>query len=224
MTHLKSVLQTIHHQPFSILDTEIPVSSYHPVDLSITNAELNSIDITNPTACQRYIETVLARTNGLVAYGGYQEKRNLYANADRFLEGEARDIHLGIDFWCKAGTKVMTPLQGKVHSFKNNSDRGNYGPTIILEHLINEDRFYSLYGHLSVASLEDLYIGKPFEQGQVLGYLGDTPINVNYAPHLHFQLIIAIQYFQGDYPGVCNAQDLKFYQGNCPDPNLLLGF
>jgi len=147
---------------------------------------------------------------------------NLYLSADRFSMGEYRSIHLGIDFWCTAGTKVLTPIKGIVHSFKNNADSGNYGPTIILKHMVKDVTFYSLYGHLSLESLEDLYIGKQFDKGILLATLGDTPINVNYAPHLHFQLIADIGNFEGDYPGVCSDSDLSFYQNNCPDPNLLL--
>ena len=201
------------------LDGKIPVEKYCPIDLSVKNKDLTNVALSNPEACQRYIDLVLKRNNANVAYGGYLEKRNLYADTTRFSEGEVRDIHLGVDFWCKAGTKVMVPITGTVHSFKNNADRGNYGPTIILEHqLPNRERFYTLYGHLSVESLEVLHKGKPFKRGDVLGHLGTTDINVNYAPHLHFQLILDLEGHQGDYPGVCNDKKVGFYQQNCPNP------
>ena len=129
---------------------------------------------------------------------------------------------MGIDFWCKAETKVVVPIDGKVYGFKNNDDIGNYGPTIILEHQLSDMVFYSLYGHLSIASLNDLYIGKQFKKGAILATLGATEINVNYAPHLHFQIIDKIDNYRGDYPGVCNSIDLEFYKTNCPDPNYLL--
>lgn len=221
--NLQKLLNTISEESISILDASIPFSKYHPVDLSSTNKELETIDITNPQQCQTYIESVLSKVNGTVAYGGYLEKRNLYSTADRFSIGAPRSIHLGIDFWCAAGTKVLTPIKGIVHSFMNNSDSGNYGPTIILQHRVDTITFHSLYGHLSLESLEDLYEGKQFDKGTLLATLGDTPINVNYAPHLHFQLIDDIQNFEGDYPGVCTDSDLNFYQNNCPDPSLLLG-
>lgn len=217
------VLKTISEIPISILDASIPISKYEPIDLSSSNIELSEVDITNPVECQSYIDLVLSRKNGFVAYGGYLEKRNLYANTDRFSEGESRNIHLGMDFWCAAGTKVVMPLNGVVHSFKNNSDYGNYGPTIIIQHQIQHTTYYSLYGHLSIESLNDLYLGKTFNRGEVFAALGDTPINVNYAPHLHFQLILDIKDYQGDYPGVCSQADLDFYKNNCPAPNLLLG-
>jgi murein DD-endopeptidase MepM/ murein hydrolase activator NlpD len=152
------------------------------------------------------------------------EKRNLYADKKGFNSNKEtqRNIHLGVDYWCAAGTKVLTPIQGKVHSFKDNAIVGDYGPTIILEHNLAGERFYTLYGHLSRASLDSLYIGKTFTAGTVLGYLGTADINVNYAPHLHFQVIRDVQGNIGDYPGVCSQDNLAFYQENCPDPNLLL--
>jgi hypothetical protein len=52
--------------------------------------------------------------------------------------------------------------------------------------------------------------------------LGLPPINGDYAPHLHFQIIIDMENKKGDYPGVCSSKTLAFYLQNCPDPNLLL--
>jgi hypothetical protein len=52
--------------------------------------------------------------------------------------------------------------------------------------------------------------------------LGDTSVNGDYPPHLHFQIIKDIQGYQGDYPGVSSKKDLDFYRNNCPNPNTLL--
>ena len=206
-----------------ILDDAIPIQAYTRLDLSNSNPELNSIDITKHHQCQDYIDCVLTRNNALVAYGGYLEKRNLYSNKSNFTaNGSRRNIHLGIDFWAAAGTTVMTPANGEVHSFQNNAAEGDYGPTIILKHDLNGSVFHTLYGHLSVASIDHLYEGKKFKKGEVLATLGTPDINVNYAPHLHFQLIIDLEGKKGDYPGVCSEEMLDFYQKNCPDPNLLL--
>ena len=82
--------------------------------------------------------------------------------------------------------------------------------------------FYTLYGHLSLKSISHLKVGMAFKQGELLGDLGGANINGDYPPHLHFQIIKDLQNFNGDYPGVCNKNDLGFYLRNCPDPNLLL--
>lgn len=208
----------------NVMDTSIPRTSYCKLDLSTANKELEGIDITSPEDCQGYIDKVLNRNNAQVAFGGYLEKRALYAQSERFIATGERNIHLGVDFWCSAGTQVVAPIAGKVHSFKNNSDKGNYGPTIILQHELHELTFYTLYGHLSLESLDGLCIEKRFNAGEILGTLGTPDVNVHYAPHLHFQIIMDLEGYSGDYPGVCAQNDFDFYRKNCPDPNLLLKF
>ena len=212
-----------HSVPISILDASIPTSRYCPLDLSSDNKDLEGIRISNADECQKYILKVLKRNNALVAYGGYLEKRNLYEASDRFKEGKQRNIHLGVDFWCEAGTAVLAPIDGKIHSFANNEDFGNYGPTIILEHEYPGGIFYSLYGHLSLSSLEGLSLNQDIKKGQDFATLGTPDINVGYAPHLHFQVILDIGAYKGDYPGVCAADELAFYKNNCPDPKPFLG-
>jgi len=207
-----------------ILDTVIPIHEYVPLDLSKKNKQLLGLAITNYNICQNYIDKVLKRKKGTVAYGGYLEERNLYNDKERFssISNPVRNIHLGIDFWCAAGTKVNVPLNGTVHSFKNNNVVGDYGPTILLKHILGNYSFYTLYGHLSLDSLDKLFVGKKFKAGETLGRLGTPDINVNYAPHLHFQIIRSLGGNHGDYPGVCAKEQLHFYHENCPDPNFLL--
>ena len=99
---------------------------------------------------------------------------------------------------------------------------GDYGPTIILEHEIEGFTFYTLYGHLSLESLEGKSVGQIVKKGQKIAELGKPPINGDYAPHLHFQIIKNIENKKGDYSGVCSEKDLDFYTENCPNPNFLL--
>lgn len=99
---------------------------------------------------------------------------------------------------------------------------GDYGPTIILEHQIENITFHTLYGHLSLDSLKDKKVGNFVQKGQQIATLGLPLINGDYAPHLHFQIIMDMENKIGDYPGVCNSNTLAFYLQNCPDPNLLL--
>ena len=208
----------------SILDTVIPIQEYVPLNLSKDNKELLDVNITDPIVCQHYIDSVLKHKQGSIAYGGYLEERNLYNDKESFTTNSkpVRNIHLGIDYWCAARTNVIVPLNGTVHSFKNNNIVGDYGPTIILKHVLGDYMFYTLYGHLSVDSLDGLFINKQFKAGEILGRLGTPNINVNYAPHLHFQIIRDLQGNMGDYPGVCVKIRLPYYQQNCPDPNILL--
>ncbi|NQZ44859.1 MAG: peptidoglycan DD-metalloendopeptidase family protein [Flavobacteriaceae bacterium] len=195
---------------------------YCSLDLSINNRALGAFDLSDPEDCQRYIDSELQAKGARIAFGGYLERRNLYKHSDQFQTGKERNIHLGVDFWTNAGTEVFVPYAGKVHSFKNNAQTGDYGPTIILIHEFQGKSFHTLYGHLSEASLESLTIGRHFEAGTLLATLGTPDINVNYAPHLHFQLILDMGQYHGDYPGVSASETLDFYRKNCPNPDLFL--
>ncbi|PCJ98329.1 MAG: peptidase M23 [Flavobacteriaceae bacterium] len=224
MTFFEETLHNITTVPISILDTIIPLTKYTLLDLSTMNTALTELNMADADICQSYIDTVLIKKDASVAYGGYLEQRGLYATNSHFnKEGAAlRNIHLGVDFWAVAGTKILTPISGKVHSFMNNDTKGDYGPTIILSHNVTNIQFYTLYGHLSLESLNGLYINQEFSAGEVIGSMGTPEINVNYAPHLHFQLINDIGAHKGNYPGVCTANDMEYFADNCPNPKFLL--
>nr|WP_315199199.1 peptidoglycan DD-metalloendopeptidase family protein [uncultured Flavobacterium sp.] len=207
-----------------VINSGIPYSQYTPLDLSPSNTELDQLNLSNANDLEDYIEQILITNNAKVAYGGYNEVRDLYKRSTVFNDSntEERNIHIGLDLWIKSGTPVLAALDGKVHSFQNNNNLGDYGPTIILEHQLENHTFYTLYGHLALESIESIKAGDFFAKGQQLALLGDSSVNGDYAPHLHFQIIKDIDANFGDYPGVCSKNKLPYYLKNCPDPNLLL--
>ena len=208
-----------------VIDTAYKAGTYRFLDLSVDNLILDEVDTASAEAIQVYIDVFLSKTGGKVAYGGYLEKRSIYDRSIYFNNENPqlrRNIHLGLDIWCPAGTSILAPVAGKVHSFKNNRNYGDYGPCIILEHHFGGLHFYTLYGHLSLESLANLKIGQLFEAGQRIASLGETHENGDYAPHLHFQIVKDMQGKEGDYPGVSTRNNLPFYLENCPDPQVLL--
>jgi murein DD-endopeptidase MepM/ murein hydrolase activator NlpD len=223
---LEEILRKLGEGSVPVLDPGIPLREYSPIDLSAGNRELIGVPIEKPDICQEYVNSVLEKSGGRVAYGGYLEKRNLYNAHSKFevAGNRGRNIHLGLDLWVAAGTPVIAPVGGRVHSFRNNEGMGDYGPALILLHELPGLRFHTLYGHLSMESLQLYEPGRYFKAGERLGYLGDVKVNGGYAPHLHFQLICDMQGFTGDYPGVCNPDDLEYFAENCPDPHLLVKF
>jgi murein DD-endopeptidase MepM/ murein hydrolase activator NlpD len=115
------------------------------------------------------------------------------------------------------------PLDGVVHSFADNNLHLDYGPTIILEHNPEPDvTFYTLYGHLSRESLEGLYIGQPVEKDHLLCAFGDFPINGDWIPHLHFQIIFDMLGKKGDYFGAAKPSEWDIWESICPNANLIL--
>ena len=174
----------------------------------------------------------MADASAAYLIGGYAETRNMYLRSNLFDDnltngsashGEPRNLHLGIDIWGRAGTPIFAPLGGMVHSMANNNHFGDYGPTIILQHQIDMFNFYTLYGHLAVTDLTKLRIGQFITRGETVAHFGEEKENGNWPPHLHFQLIVEINEWEGNYPGVCKQREAGKYLANSPDPDLILG-
>ncbi len=208
----------------SVLKNYINPTDYHLIDLSTQYLNRLGIDIQNHLDLKHYIKNELEKSEAKIAYGGYFEKRSLYNHKKLFQKkNKQRDIHLGIDFWAEAGEEVVCPYDAVIHSYANNRGFGNYGPCIILKHTKNQNVFYTLYGHLSQESLLYLKVGQPIKQNQVFCRLGHTEENGNYVSHLHFQIIKDIGDNFGDYPGVCQIDDVDHYKNNTVNPISILG-
>ena len=222
MNKLIEILQK--QKNIKVIAPEIEYEDYVAFDLSAPTTDKLNLPLTDADAFEDFVESHLTKNNSKVAYGGYLEHRNLYQRSTVFkdVNVEERNIHIGLDLWIKAGTDVLAALDGTIHSFQNNTALGDYGPAIILEHEIEGLTFHTLYGHLSLKSLDGKFEGQKVSKAEVIAQLGAPPINGDYAPHLHFQIIKDMQGEKGDYPGVCSKTELEFYKENCPDPNLLL--
>lgn len=207
-----------------VIAPHISYSEYVPLDLSISNEEILSSKLETAKDYGVFIQKHLDDNKGKIAFGGYQEIRNLYKRSTVFNaeNSEERNIHIGLDLWINESASVHAALEGRIHSFQNNTALGDYGPTIIVQHQLDGHVFHTLYGHLSEESLIGKQVGDAVSQGEQIGNLGLPPINGDYAPHLHFQIIIDMENKFGDYPGVCSSRTLDHYNTNCPDPNVLL--
>lgn len=222
-------MYSAHPRPFvPIIEKATQREQYAAIDLSPENPELSAALIQDPQRCETYIKQYCEDEGAEVAFGGYFENRELYSSSALFQGEEARNIHLGIDFWCGASHFVVAPFAGRIHSFANNTSAGDYGPTLILEHRAEwfETPFegFTLYGHLAVTSMTAWSLGKPIQAGDLLAKLGVPSENGGYAPHLHFQMMVDLQGHMGDYPGVCSPSSRSFYASNCPNPLPFLGF
>ena len=170
----------------------------------------------------RAILRKLTAAGAIAGIGGYLENRSLYKDTELFQGDSERCIHIGVDVFMPAGAVIHAPFDARVQSFANRQVSGDYGPVIILRHELGGFEFHSLYGHLSESSLDGLSRGKAFSAGEPVAEIGARPVNGNWPPHLHFQLIRDLQGCYGDYPGVVRRADLEFFKANCPDPTELL--
>lgn len=167
---------------------------------------------------------VLYDNNAQLAIGRYAEDRqSLYQRSELFKSRSGlRSLHLGIDLTVLHPCPVYAPLPGVVHSLADNQFSGDYGPTILLQHELHGWCFYTLYGHLSRASLHGCYPGQVIEKGQHFADLGEPEENGGWPIHLHFQVIHQLQGWQGGYPGVVHSEQADWELINCPNPNWML--
>ena len=218
-----SMEHTMLLHPYPVLGESYLTQDYAPIDLSRHNPELQDRDILSYDGMQAYLDEVLARHGAKIAYGGYAERRTFYQQSPHFGE---RSVHLGIDLWAPAGTAVYAPFEATVHSFAYNDNYLDYGATIILAHTdpITEAAFYTLYGHLGRSSLTMVSLGQSLEAGETFAAVGAREDNGGWVPHLHYQVILDIQGYRGDYPGVATEANAPRYLKNCPDPKGYLAF
>ena len=176
------------------------------------------------------IDEAMKRQGASVGVGRYNEARLLYASPlfgpdNDDVRGERRTIHLGLDLFVPPGTPVHAPLEGVVHAFADCAAPLDYGPVVILEHKMDagDDRFYTLYGHLSRESLDPLRVGNTIARGHRFGSIGTADINGGWPPHLHFQVITDLAGLDCDFPGVCRASERDVWTALSPDPSGVAG-
>ena len=221
MDEITLLLQKHQHEFHRVVDHAANDKFFH-FDFTTGNTGLHENEIADTAKFAKYITDTLQSNNARYGIGGYNEHRTLYSKSPLFEGIEPRTVHLGIDIWGAAGTKVYAPLGGVVHSFAFNNNYRDYGATVILQHQLETKLFYTLYGHLSLKDLTPLQEGKFIIRGEVIGHLGQPEENGNWPPHLHFQVIKDMRIKKGDYPGVCSIAETEKYLLNCPDPDLIL--
>ncbi|MFQ5993350.1 MAG: phosphotransferase, partial [Nitrospiraceae bacterium] len=211
-----------------VASPDVRRGNYVTFDLAAGSSEL--VGIEDPTDPNLLAEALFGRmrTEGAsVGVGRYDEARRSYTTEHyRPLGSEVEDwrtVHLGIDLFLKPGSPVFAPLEGAVHSFRNNAQAQDYGPTIILRHEVEGiGEFYTLYGHLREQSLDGVSVGMQITKGRQIGAIGESSVNGFWPPHLHFQLITDVLDYSGDFPGVCADRDRAVWLSISPDPNLIL--
>lgn len=196
------------------------------LDFTAANEELVPGILNDITRFSQWVNNKLEHSHARYGIGGYAEHRTVYS-ASKVFDGnndgeEPRRLHLGTDIWGKPNTAVIAPLDGIVHSFAFNNRFGDYGATIILSHNLQGFTFFTLYGHLSLNSIKNIREGQRISAGEIFAEFGIPAENGQWPPHLHFQIILDIGNWQGDYPGVCKFSEKEKWLANSPDPDIIL--
>lgn len=198
----------------------------HHLDLSVASAfvghqkEFNNLDV-----FQFKIEQLQKEVPNKILAGGYLEPRNLYTSTEYDTLGnygkQSRTIHLGIDFWLPDNTPVHALFDGEVVIVENDQGDKEYGGLIVLKHQQKNWYFYTLYGHNTAASVLRHKIGETIKKGKQVAVLANYPENGNWAPHLHFQVMLSLLDYKTDFPGVAYFNQIDVWKSLCPNPNLL---
>ncbi len=203
--------------------------------LVVFDLSVGSLDIARPEVVQNlpafsnHVSRLMTEAGARFGIGRYGEARLVYVTElfrhPNNWRDENRTVHLGIDVFCEPGAPVHAPLDGTVHSVANNAATGDYGPTIVLEHRVEGGtlRFFTLYGHLSAASLDGMTPGRRVTAGERIAWLGDPTVNGGWPPHLHLQIVADMLGREGEFPGVAAPGERELWLSLCPDANLIAG-
>ncbi|KJF49339.1 MULTISPECIES: murein hydrolase activator EnvC family protein [Bacillus] len=94
--------------------------------------------------------------------------------------GRSGGQHYGLDIAAKGTVSVVAAASGTV---TNSSYSTSYGNVVFITHNINGQTYQTVYAHLSTRSVST---GQRVEQGQFLGYMGNT--GQSDGQHLHFEI------------------------------------
>jgi len=222
---VKDILQNYQPEFHSVVSFNAEKDQLLLMDFTANNREISEELVNDTHLFAKHVSQKLQSASAKFGIGGYNEYRELYGRSKVFdpeFGQEPRRLHLGIDIWGKPYTAVMSPWDGIVHSSAFNNRFGDYGATLVLSHNIEEMAFHTLYGHLSLNSIKNFQEGERVRMGDVIGEFGIPMENGQWPPHLHFQVIIDMENWRGDYPGVCSLPEKEKFLNNCPDPDLIL--
>jgi len=226
---IKRWLQTNARSVTSVLETEVRLAPSIVFDFSVGSTFLGAgPSAGEPGKLTQKIFSEIKQAGADFGVGRYDEPRSLYTSplfgASSDSTAERRTIHLGIDLFVEPGTPVRAPLDGVVHIVANNSAPMDYGPLVILQHETGDDeKFFTLYGHLTTDTLSSLRAGQHIAHGRQFARVGSSDENGGWAPHVHFQIILDLLELGADFPGVAYASQRAVWTSLSPDPNLLLG-
>ena len=206
--------------------------SFAPKDIAVLDLSVGSplsLSADSPQAIDRATRKIadqLFEAGASVGIGRYNEARFCY-RGEQFQcdNGNSRTIHLGIDLFLEPGFPIKVPYSGKIFSVKDNEQLQDYGPTVIVEHEVDNGAltFYTLYGHLGRDSISHLSEGKEVQAGETIACIGIPFENGGWPPHLHFQVMMDLLGNTENFPGVADPDHSDLWLDLCPNPAPFFG-
>ncbi len=128
---LASLLERHQHEFHAVLPVDLSAPDVARLDFSARNPRVLQADLRDTAAFAELVAGLLADQDAHIGVGGYLENRVIYRRSPGLFgdpTAPARSLHLGVDVWLRAGTPVLAPLAGVVHSAQDNAGFGDYGP------------------------------------------------------------------------------------------------
>lgn len=100
-----------------------------------------------------------------------------------------REVHHGVEFENPQGTPVLAAAAGRVVFAGDDRQMplawvpAFYGNVVVLEHTLNGETFFTLYGHLHQIAVS---AGQRVQTGEILGEVGASGTAIG--SHLHFEI------------------------------------
>lgn len=154
---------------------------------------------------------------------GYLENRSLLLKKFPQMQNERRFIHLGADILAPLHTALHAPVEGIVYESAYEEGEGNYGGYVVLEHVLGDKTFFSMYGHLDTSMLPKKT--QHISRGEIFARMGDMDCNGHWFIHTHVQLLTPRAVQEGwIHRGYCTAEQVASMDEYCPSPYPFVGY
>ncbi|WP_409259507.1 aminotransferase class III-fold pyridoxal phosphate-dependent enzyme [Pseudomonas sp. KCJK9009] len=205
----------------AILDKVIAPFGDASHEMTIASAQQRPADAT------RWWNECSAAHKAPLGIGPWGEVRAVYTDSafeSRFIKGQHRTLHVGVDLLMPAGTPLYAPIAGTVRSVEVEPDPLGYGGLVMLEHTPPGcPPFLTLWGHMAHEALSRLKAGDKLEAGDLVGYMGSDHENGGWIPHLHLQLVTDTQLRACEVIGVGEPAYREAWADLFPDASALAG-
>ena len=158
----------------------------HVFDFSSENP-VTLCDTTDFTALQSAVSNVLALNRASWGIGKYLEPRPTLLRHYPQMIRERRIYHAGVDITASPGTPIFSPLDATVFRAGKEEGLGNYGGFVILQHVLDDETFYSFYGHLHTPHRVKEH--DVIARGQLFAAIGDGSDSGGWFTHTHVQIL-----------------------------------
>ena len=189
-------------------------------DFSSENPKTLNYNLNNFQEFNEDIFSELKNSGKKWGIGKYLEERKNILRGSINIINEKRIYHLGLDIIVPYNSLVFCPLDGYVYNLGKETQKGNYGGYLILKHKINNETFYSLYGHLKTP--HKVQLGQKILAGQELARIGKETDSGGWFCHLHLQIITQKAMNEGYSEwGYITEKLLPIVEEYFPNPNSL---